>query len=319
MTEPLAGNRTINQLAFVVKDIESANEAFTKLLGIKKVEPFLTGDHSVSKVVFKDEPTNSRSKLAFLNTPTVQFELIEPDGHPGTMREFLDTVGEGIHHIAFDVDAIGKRLPVMEQHGYPVLQTGEFTSSDGRYVYVDTKDECKTLVELLESAEPRQTEWEQPEDDHIQPLLGTNKVEQLAFVVKDLDAAADAYCTLLGVEKPPVIHSGPPELTNVMYEGKPTEGTSRYMFIDTPLIQIELIEPGDSPSTWKHHLETYGEGVHHISFVVKDMEEKMKMLEEMGYPVIQTGNFFNGKGRYAYMDTTSTYKVIIELLERFDA
>jgi 4-hydroxyphenylpyruvate dioxygenase-like putative hemolysin len=90
------------------------------------------------------------------------------------------------------------------------------------------------------------------------------------------------------------------------------------MFINTPLIQIELIEPGESPSTWKDHLETYGEGVHHISFVVKDMESKMKMLEEMGYPVIQTGNFFNGKGRYAYMDTKATFKVIIELLERYD-
>ena len=33
MTKPLLGNRNINQLAFVVKDIESANEAFTKLLG----------------------------------------------------------------------------------------------------------------------------------------------------------------------------------------------------------------------------------------------------------------------------------------------
>jgi catechol 2,3-dioxygenase-like lactoylglutathione lyase family enzyme len=315
MTEPLLGNRYINQLAFVVNDIESANEAFTKLLGIKKVEPFLTGDSTISKVVFKGEPTNSRSKLAFLNTPTVQFELIEPDHNPGTMREFLDTVGEGIHHIAFDVDSIQKRLPEAEKNGYPVLQTGEFTSSDGRYVYVDTIEDYKTLVELLESAKPRQTEWEQ--DDSVKPLLGTNKVEQLAFVVKDLDAAADAYCNLLGMEKPSVIQSGPSEITNVIYQGKPTEGKARTMFIDTPLIQIELIEPGDSPSTWKHHLETYGEGVHHISFVVQDMEEKMKILEEMGYPVIQTGNFYNGKGRYAYMDTTSTYKVIIELLERF--
>jgi catechol 2,3-dioxygenase-like lactoylglutathione lyase family enzyme len=315
MNEPLLGNRNINQLAFVVKDIESANEAFTKLLGIKKVEPFLTGDSSISKVVYKGEPTNSRSKLAFLNTLTVQFELIEPDHNPGTMREFLDTVGEGIHHIAFDVDSIQKRLPVVEKNGYPVLQTGEFTSSDGRYVYVDTLVDYKTLVELLESAEPRQTEWEQ--DESVKPLLGTNKVEQLAFVVKDLDAAADAYCNFLGIEKPPVINAGPSEVTNVIYQGKPTEGKARTMFIDTPLIQIELIEPGDSPSTWKHHLETYGEGVHHISFVVQDMKEKIKMLEEMGFPVIQTGNFYNGKGRYAYMDTTSTYKVIIELLERF--
>jgi hypothetical protein len=143
-------------------------------------------------------------------------------------------------------------------------------------------------------------------------------VEQLAFVVKDLDQAADAYCKLLGIDKPPVIFSGRPEKTNVIYKGIPTEGKARYMFLKTPFIQIELIESGDSPSTWKDHLETYGGGVHHISIVVKDMAAKIKLLEEMGYPVMQTGNFYNGKGRYAYMDTTSTYKVIIELLEHFD-
>lgn len=71
MAESLLGNRNINQLAFVVKDIEAANLAFTSLLGIKKAEPFLTGDSSVSKVTFRGVPTESQSKLAFLNTPTV--------------------------------------------------------------------------------------------------------------------------------------------------------------------------------------------------------------------------------------------------------
>lgn len=319
MNQPLLGNRHINQLAFVVNDIEAANEAFTSLLGIKKVEPFLTGDQSISQVEYKGKSTKSRCKLAFLNTPTVQFELIEPDENPGTMRDFLNEVGEGIHHIAFDVESIKKKLPIMEERGYSLLQKGNFTSSDGKYVYVDTENDLKTFVELLESKEPRQTEWEKPENESIQPLLGTNVVDQLAIVVKDLDKAADAYCELLGIEKPKVIHSGAPEITNVIYKGEPTEGKSKYMFINTPFVQLELIEPGDSPSTWKEHLEKYGEGVHHISFVVDDLEEKKNMLENMGYPVIQTGNFFNGKGKYAYMDTTSTFKVIIELLERFDS
>ncbi|WP_174727729.1 VOC family protein [Mesobacillus harenae] len=314
--KPLAGNNVINQLAFVVHDIEAASEAFAKLLGIPKPDWFLTGDQEVSKVVFRGKPTPSRSKLVFMNTPTVQFELIEPDKAPGTMREFLDTVGEGIHHIAFDVDSIKESMPAFEESGYPLLQSGEFTSSDGRYVYADTQGALKTLVEILESAGPRDTA---PAVDTFNPLLGTNKLEQLAIVVKDIDAAAEAYCNLLGMEKPPVIQSGPSELTNVIYEGKPTEGKSKYMFINTPLVQIELIEPGDSPSTWKTHLEEHGEGIHHISFVIENMEEKIKLLEDMGYPVIQTGNFWNGKGRYAYMDTVSTFKVIIELLERYDS
>ena len=314
--KPLAGNNEINQLAFVVHDIEKTSELFAKLLGIPKPAWFLTGDSEVSKVVFRSKPTNSRSKLVFMNTPTVQFELIEPNEEPGTMREFLDTVGEGIHHIAFDVDSIKEKLPIFEENGYPLLQSGEFTSSDGRYVYVDTLKDHKTLIELLESAEPRDTEQSK---ESYEPLLGTNKVEQLAIVVKDLDAAAEAYCKLLGVEKPQVIQSGPSELTKVVFEGEPTQGDSKYLFINTPLLQIELIEPGKSPSTWKKHLETHGEGVHHISFVIKNMNEKIKLLEEMGYPVIQTGNFYNGKGRYAYMDTTLDFKVIIELLERFDS
>ena len=312
--KPLAGNNVINQIAFVVHDIEQASEAFAKLLGLPKPIWFLTGDREVSKVVFRGQPTDSRSKLVFLNTPTVQIELIEPNQEPGTMREFLDTVGEGIHHVAFDVDSIKEKLPIFEENGYPLLQSGEFTSSDGRYVYVDTLKSHKTLMELLESAEPRETA---PTTDVFTPLLGTNKIEQLAIVVRDLDAAAEAYCKLLGVEKPSVIQSGPSELTQVIFEGKPTEADSKYMFINTPLLQLELIEPGDSPSTWKKHLETQGGGVHHISFVVNDIEEKVRLLEDMGYSVIQRGDFWNGKGRYAYMDTTSTYKVIIELLERF--
>ncbi|MBV7504192.1 VOC family protein [Bacillus sp. sid0103] len=312
--KPLAGNNVINQIAFVVRDFEQASEAFAKLLGIPTPQWFLTGDSEVSRVVFRGQPTDSRSKLVFLNTPTVQIELIEPNQETGTMREFLDSVGEGIHHIAFDVDSIKEKLPVFEENGFPLLQSGEFTSSEGRYVYVDTLNSHKTLLELLESAEPRDTV---PKTGVFTPLLGTNKVEQLAIVVKNLDAAAEAYCKLLGVEMPPVIQSGPSELTQVIFEGKPTEADSKYMFINTPLLQLELIEPGDSPSTWKKHLETQGEGVHHISFVVNNMEEKVKLLEGMGYPVIQQGNFWNGKGRYAYMNTTSTYKVIIELLERF--
>jgi catechol 2,3-dioxygenase-like lactoylglutathione lyase family enzyme len=303
-------NNKINQIAFVVQDIEQASEAFAKLLGIKKPEWFLTGTSDISKVVFRGKPTSSRSKLVFIN------ELIEPDCEPGTMREFLNTVGEGIHHIAFDVESMNEGLQKMNDNGLPVLQTGEFTSSNGRYAYVDSLQQYKTLIELLEREEPSHIPL--PETDRPS-LLGTTKIEQLAFVVKDLDAAAEAYCTLLGVEKPEVIESGSCENCQVEFEGKPTKADSKYMFINTPMLQIELIEPGNAPSTWKKHLEELGEGVHHISFVVKNLDEKIHVLQELGYPVIQRGNFYNGKGRYAYFDTASEYKVIIELLERYES
>lgn len=311
---PILGSNKINQVAFVVNDIEKVSEDFAKLLGIKKPEWFLTGTSDVSQIVFCGVPTPSRSKLVFINTEGVQIELIEPDHNPGTMREFLDTVGEGIHHFALDVKSMQEGLKRLEEHDLLVLQTGEFTSSKGRYAYVDSFEQYKTLLELLERDEPQPVSNPEPEG---KSLLGTTKIEQLAFVVKDLDKAADSYCALLGVEKPNVIHSGPREVCQVEFDGKPTDADSKYMFIKTPLLEIELIEPGIAPSTWKKHLEEHGEGIHHISFVVKDMDEKIETFEKLGYPVIQKGNFYSGKGRYAYLDTVKDFKVIIELLEKY--
>jgi catechol 2,3-dioxygenase-like lactoylglutathione lyase family enzyme len=318
MREPLVGSSELNQICFVVNDIEKAAESFATLLGIEKPNWFMTGTREVSQIVFNGVPTDARNKLIFINTPSVQIELIEPDLNPSTMREFLNK-GECIHHVAFNTDDMKKQLALLGEHGYGVIQTGEFTASKGRYAYVDTVPACKTMVELLERDEPQPVPPAKPRtaDDPL-PLLGTDTLTQIAFVVKDLDAAAAAYCALLGVEKPVELKEGLSEVTQVVFRGEPTEAKARFLFIKTPLIEIELIQPGDSPSTWKEHLETKGEGVHHISFVVKNIDEKIALLEQLGYPLIQKGNFWNGKGRYAYMDTTSTYHVIIELLEKYD-
>lgn len=311
---PLLGNNRLNQIAFVVKDIEETSEAFAKLLGIQKPKWFLTAPHSISKVYFRGQPSEAQNKLVFIDTPSVQIELIEPNNKPSTMREFLDT-GEGIHHIAFDVDHIKQKVKKMEDKGFSVIQSGEFTASKGRYVYLETSKTYKTLIELLERDEPQTYTENKPLGS---PLLDTNKITQLAFVVKDIDRTADAFCTLLGVEKPPVLPSGSSDVTQVVYKGERTEGKAKFLFIQTPLIEIELIEPADSPSTWKEHLESKGEGIHHIAFVVDDLDEKVERLEKLGYPWIQRGNFWNNKGKYAYIDTRSDYKVIIELLEKFN-
>lgn len=316
MSKALLGTNKINQICFVVHDIEKAAESFGKLLGVPKPSWFLTGDSSISKIVFNGEPTGARNKLIFMDTPSVQIELIEPDQEPSTMREFLNKQ-EGIHHVAVDVDDMKQQLAILGEAGYPVVQTGEFTSSKGRYAYVDTVPACKTMFELLERDEPQAIPPVKPKTEEHQPLLGSDTVVQIAVVVRDLDAAAEAYCSLLGVEKPTVLKEGKPEVTQVVYRGESTEAKCRFMFIKTPLIEIELIEPGDSPSTWKEHLDTKGESVHHIAFLVENLDEKVAELEAMGYPLIQKGYFFTGNGKYAYMDTVSDYHVIIELLERF--
>lgn len=319
MTNALLDTRSINQIALVVHDIEEARESFALLFGVPKPAVFYTGSSELTKILYKGKATNSESKLCFINTGSVQIELIEPNEEPGTTREFLEKRGEGIHHIAFDVENLEAGIQALENMGSTVEESSQFSSGKGRRACMNTWHPYKIVLELLERENKYIPTEQQDGNRDQQPLLGTDKIAQIAIVVHDLQATADAYCKLLGVDKPDVVYPGAAGDTCVEYRSQKTEAGATFMFLDTPLIQIELIEPDEAPSIWRDHLEMLGEGIHHISFVVDNLDEKIALLEKRGYPVIQRGNFYNRKGRYAYMDTISTYKVVIELLEKVDS
>ncbi|OGD24120.1 MAG: hypothetical protein A2Y69_08870 [Candidatus Aminicenantes bacterium RBG_13_59_9] len=44
-------------------------------------------------------------------------------------------------------------------------------------------------------------------------------------------------------------------------------------------ITLELIEPDRNPSTWREFLDAKGEGIHHVAFEIKGMDEKTALLE----------------------------------------
>lgn len=142
--------------------------------------------------------------------------------------------------------------------------------------------------------------------------LGENLVVHIALVVRDIEKSSRAYADLFGAEVPKASLTDPLEKTNVRFRGKPTEARAKLAFLRLDNITIELIEPVGGPSTWQEFLEKKGEGVHHIAFRVKGMEENVAVLEKRGGKLIQGGDFTGGS--YAYLDMTGQLGVIIELL-----
>ena len=115
----------------------------------------------------------------------------------------------------------------------------------------------------------------------------------------------------------PIGMTGPYEESNAQYLGNPTPARTKQAFFTIgPNIEIELLEPDHEPSTWRHDLDTKGEGVHHIAFNIKGMKEKIQLCVDKGLPLLQTGEW--ATGRYAYLDATKPLKVLIELLEHDD-
>lgn len=145
------------------------------------------------------------------------------------------------------------------------------------------------------------------------------KFAQVGYIVKDIEAARVKFAALLGVPVPPANPCGVTEHAKTVYKGEPAPNAmSKLAFFDlTPGVQLELIEPNEYPSTWREYLNEKGEGIHHVAFIVEDMDKVIKECEEAGMKLVQYGNYDDNSGRYAYMDGNNDYKCVIELLENF--
>lgn len=142
-------NSIMVQVGVVVRDIEKTARNFTKIFGVDMPHISLTDTRDKALTEYKGQPTEARAKLAFIDMGGMQLELIEPDDHPSTWKEFLDKHGEGIHHIALNVKGMKETVAYLENNGMPLVQKGEYTG--GRYAYIDSSDKLGMIIELLEN------------------------------------------------------------------------------------------------------------------------------------------------------------------------
>ena len=101
------------------------------------------------KLVYRGHPSNGQAKLAFLNLGQVTLELIQPVGNDTAWKEFLDTNGEGVHHIAFQIADPDKTIKEFQDVGMPVQHQGRFDDDSGSYVYIDSAKALGVTLELL--------------------------------------------------------------------------------------------------------------------------------------------------------------------------
>lgn len=143
--------------------------------------------------------------------------------------------------------------------------------------------------------------------------LGKATLTQVAIMVKDIEAAAEAWAALLGVERPNVIVTDTVDTAHTEYRGTSTAARAKLAFFPLGPITLELIEPIGQPSTWNDQLVGHGQSLHHIAFEVKGMKDRLSELADHGLPLVQRGDYTGG--RYAYVDGQDRVGAVIELLE----
>ncbi len=143
-----------SQVGFVVHDIEATKQVYAALFGVEAPPTSDGGEYEITRCSVRGEPApEAKCKLAFFDLrPGVQLELIQPNEAPSVWRDILNEKGEGIHHIAFNVDDTDAVVRVLtEEYGAEVEQHGIYGDGSGQYTYLDAQKTLKCRIELLES------------------------------------------------------------------------------------------------------------------------------------------------------------------------
>ncbi|GAB4250178.1 MAG: methylmalonyl-CoA epimerase [Vicingaceae bacterium] len=131
------GVKKIEHIGIAVKDIEKANDIYTKLLG---VTPYKL-----------EEVTSENVNTSFFKTGESKIELLEATSAESAIAKFIDKKGEGIHHIAFDVEDILEEMERLKKEGFILLNEQPKKGADNKLVcFVHPKNANGVLIELCQ-------------------------------------------------------------------------------------------------------------------------------------------------------------------------
>lgn len=131
------------------------------------------------------------------------------------------------------------------------------------------------------------------------------RIDHIAVVVQDLDAALEVYCDALGLPLERV-EDIPGEQVKVAFLLLP-EGDG----------EVELVQPTTDDTGIARYLAKHGEGMHHICFEVDDIQIAMDQLAACGLQVLETKPRLGSQGqKYVFIHPKTTHGVLIELYER---
>lgn len=143
---------------------------------------------------------------------------------------------------------------------------------------------------------------------------GYTRISQIAILTHNVEKAARHWGEYLGMPTPEIVISDGFEKTGALYRGEPCHALLYQAFFEFENIQMEIIQPvDDTPSIWRECLDRNGEGLHHISFEVKDMPRHIENCADKDMPLMQKGEYQGG--RYAYFDARDNLNIILEMVE----
>ena len=103
---------------------------------------------NVSNMRIHGQPMNYAMRVAMANMGGILLEIIEPLHGQNIYSEFLKEKGEGLHHVAFNVDNYDEAIAFFRDQGVHILQEGTW-SGGFEFAYLDTNIVLPFVTEIF--------------------------------------------------------------------------------------------------------------------------------------------------------------------------
>jgi methylmalonyl-CoA epimerase len=131
--------KRVHHIAIAVSNLDESIALFEKLLGVK----------AQVTTVASQQVTEARFQVG----DGAEINLVAPAGPGSTVAAFLEKRGEGLHHVALEVDDVDAALQAMADQGVRLIDNEGREGAAGQIGFLHPKSVNGVLVELVQPRE----------------------------------------------------------------------------------------------------------------------------------------------------------------------
>ena len=128
--------RHINHVCIAVSDIDDTLAFYREAFGTARAEVEDIEDQAV--------------RAALVRVGGSQIEFIQPTDPNGGVARFIERRGEGVHHIAFEVDDLQASLDALAAHGVRLIDSAPREGLSGMIGFIHPRSTRGVLIELVD-------------------------------------------------------------------------------------------------------------------------------------------------------------------------
>jgi hypothetical protein len=153
-SSPRDAFKEVIQIGVVVRDLDRSIRVLSEVFGIgpfARVDEWPPSDRSDFELYYFGEPAEFTARMAFVDLGAAELELIQPLEGKSIWSDFLESHGEGIHHIRFNTPDHEPVIKYLEQQSVGVSQMGSGIRPGTFWVNFDTEEAVGFTIEIMKA------------------------------------------------------------------------------------------------------------------------------------------------------------------------